>query len=572
MTQSGDVMEVALRRGFINPSYEIYGGVSGFYDYAPLGAALKKNLEDIWRRYFVIEEGFFEISSPTISPEEVFIASGHVSNFVDPLVSCGKCGSAFRADHLVSAALDIKTDGLSFEELSKLIREHALRCPDCGGELSEVYSYNLMFKTYIGPGKRKVGYLRPETAQGIFILFPRLYSFYRKKLPFGVAQIGKAYRNEISPRQGLIRLREFTQAEVEIFIDPQDKSHPNFERYAEERLRLLPQDREEEIELTAREAVEKGVVKHEFLCYYLAHTQRFLLELGIARDRLRFRQHLREEMAHYAADCWDAEVKTERFGWIEVVGIADRTDYDLKAHERHAKVELRAFRQFEKPKKRRRLALEPNMARLGPEFRSLAKRVAEALSSLPESEVRRFAERGELELSVGEERVLITREHASVREVEEVITGEKFTPHVIEPSFGIDRILYCVLESAYHRREGKNVLRLSPQLAPVKAAVFPLLNREELVRVAMEVFREVKRAGILAVYDASDSIGRRYARVDEIGVPFAVTVDFETLEDGTVTVRERDSAEQVRVHKDEVAGVLGDLIAGRRRFEELSRS
>jgi glycyl-tRNA synthetase len=566
---SGDVMEIALRRGFINPSYEIYGGVSGFYDYAPLGAALKKNLEDIWRRYFVVEEGFFEISSPTISPEDVFIASGHVSNFVDPLVSCEKCGSAFRADHLISAALDIKTDGLSFKELDKLIREHKLRCPDCGGKLSEVYSYNLMFKTYIGPGRKKVGYLRPETAQGMFILFPRLYSFYRKKLPFGVAQIGKAYRNEISPRQGLIRLREFTQAEVEIFIDPKDKTHPNFSRYAEEKLRLLPQEQEDVVELTAREAVERGIVKHEFLCYYLVHTQRFLLELGIPYEKLRFRQHLREEMAHYAADCWDAEVRTQRFGWIEVVGIADRTDYDLKAHEKHSGVELRAFRQFPEPIKRRRLVLEPKMSKLGPEFKRLAGKVAEALKELPESEVERFAEQGSVEISVAEEKVTITREHAEVKEVEETITGEKFIPHVIEPSFGIDRIFYCVLENAYYQREGKNVLRLSPRLAPVKAAVFPLLNREELVKVAREIFDEVKRAGILALYDASDSIGRRYARVDEIGVPFAVTIDFDTLEDETVTIRERDSAQQVRVPRGEVAEILCDLIEGKKSFPEL---
>jgi len=562
-------MEIALRRGFINPSYEIYGGVSGFYDYAPLGAALKKNLEDIWRRYFVVEEGFFEISSPTISPEDVFIASGHVSNFVDPLVSCEKCGSAFRADHLISAALDIKTDGLSFKELDKLIREHKLRCPDCGGKLSEVYSYNLMFKTYIGPGRKKVGYLRPETAQGMFILFPRLYSFYRKKLPFGVAQIGKAYRNEISPRQGLIRLREFTQAEVEIFIDPKDKTHPNFSRYAEEKLRLLPQEQEDVVELTAREAVERGIVKHEFLCYYLVHTQRFLLELGIPYEKLRFRQHLREEMAHYAADCWDAEVRTQRFGWIEVVGIADRTDYDLKAHEKHSGVELRAFRQFPEPIKRRRLVLEPKMSKLGPEFKRLAGKVAEALKELPESEVERFAEQGSVEISVAEEKVTITREHAEVKEVEETITGEKFIPHVIEPSFGIDRIFYCVLENAYYQREGKNVLRLSPRLAPVKAAVFPLLNREELVKVAREIFDEVKRAGILALYDASDSIGRRYARVDEIGVPFAVTIDFDTLEDETVTIRERDSAQQVRVPRGEVAEILCDLIEGKKSFPEL---
>ncbi|WP_456475167.1 glycine--tRNA ligase [Candidatus Pyrohabitans sp.] len=569
MSESGDIMEIALRRGFINPSYEIYGGVSGFYDYAPLGAALKKNLEDIWRRYFVVEEGFMEISSPTISPEDVFIASGHVNNFVDPLVSCQKCGSAFRADHLIAAAIDVKTDGLSYRELDRLIQEHKLRCPDCGGELSEVYSYNLMFKTYIGPGSRKVGYLRPETAQGMFILFPRLYSFYRKKLPFGVAQIGKAYRNEISPRQGLIRLREFTQAEVEIFIDPSDKSHSNFARYADEKLRLLPQDSEDVVELSAREAVERGIVKHEFLCYYLVHTQRFLLDIGIPYEKLRFRQHLREEMAHYAADCWDAEVRTQRFGWIEVVGIADRTDYDLRAHEKQSGVELRAFRQFPEPVRRKRLVLEPKMAKLGPEFKSLAAKIAQALKELSQDEVKRFAEQGNLVLRVEGEEVTLTQEHAEVKEVEETITGEKFLPHVIEPSFGIDRIFYCVLENAFYRREDKNVLRLNPRLAPVKAAVFPLLNREELVEVARDVFNDVKRGGILALFDASDSIGRRYARVDEIGVPFAVTIDFDTLEDETVTIRERDSAEQVRVHRGRVAELLADLIEGKRRFGEL---
>ncbi len=202
-----NIMELAVRRGFIWPSYEIYGGVGGFYDYGPLGATLKKKLEDVWREIYCIREGLMEISSPTISPETVFAASGHLKSFVDPIVECGKCGSVFRADHAIQESTDVKTEGLSPEELEQIIKENKVRCQGCGGKLGEVSTFNLMFRTQIGPGKSKVGYLRPETAQGMFMMFGRLYSFYRKKLPFGVVQLGRAYRNEISPRQGLIRLR-----------------------------------------------------------------------------------------------------------------------------------------------------------------------------------------------------------------------------------------------------------------------------------------------------------------------------------------------------------------------------
>ncbi len=555
------LQEILLRRGFLCPSYEVYGGVSGFYDYAPLGAMLKRNIENLWRRYFVVEEGFFEVDTPTIAPEQVFVASGHVENFADPVVSCRKCGTTYRADHLVQERLGLSSVSAEPEKLQELINEHGIKC-NCGGELGEVARSSLMFSTGIGAGGRRRGYLRPETAQGMFILFPRLYAFYRKRLPFGVAQIGRAYRNEISPRQGLLRLREFTQAEAEIFVDPAEKAkHPRFAKYAGDRLRLLPRDGVEVV-LSASEAVRRGVLPHEFLAYYLAHTQRFLLELGIPAERLRFRQHLRDEMAHYAEDCWDAEVKTERYGWVEVVGIADRTDYDLRAHERMSGAEMKAFRQFSEPVVRRELRLVPEMQTLGPEFRALAPKIAEKVRSLGERAAREFERTGRLEVEVGDERVVLTERHLRVEEVELRVTGEKFTPHVIEPSFGIDRILYAVLECALSEREGKRVLRLRPAIAPVKAAVFPLLAKEELEKLARSLFEELRRQGVVAVYDASDSIGRRYARVDEIGVPFAVTVDFESLENGTVTLRLRDTAEQLRVASREVPELIRSLCSG----------
>src|SRR3990172_4826101 len=342
-----DVLELARRRGFLWPSFEIYGGASGFYDYGPLGATLKNRVENIWRRFFVIGEGYMEISSPNIGLEEVFIASGHVSHFVDPIVTCRKCKEAFRADHLLKEK-GIETDGMTYQVLDEGMRKNRVKCPSCDGELSEINTFNLMFKTSIGASAR-TGYLRPETAQNIFILFNRLYEFYRKKLPFGVSQIGRAYRNEISPRQGVVRLREFSQAEVEVFVDPRCKDrHERFREVADVRLKLV-QDGSEGVELSAMDMVEKGVVAHQTLAYHLVRTYQYLIEVGIPKERVRFRQHKKTEMAHYACDCWDAEVRTERYGWVEVVGIADRTDFDLKSHMEKSGVDLSAFVRFPEP-------------------------------------------------------------------------------------------------------------------------------------------------------------------------------------------------------------------------------
>ncbi|MEE8167908.1 MAG: glycine--tRNA ligase [Candidatus Hydrothermarchaeales archaeon] len=558
MDKHEKVMELALRRGFLWPSYEIYGGTSGFYDYGPLGAMLKKKIEDEWRRLYCVEQGFLEISTPTIAPEDVFVASGHVKNFIDPMVECEKCKEVYKADQLIEAKTGETVTGHSFEGLNKLIKGNDIKCLDCSGKLGEVWSYNLMFKTHIGPGSKTVGYLRPETAQGMFTLFNRLYAFHRKKLPFGVAQLGRAYRNEISPRQGVIRLREFSQAEVEVFVHPDEKTHPDFARYAKEKLRLVPQDAAE-VRVTAEDAVKDGLVAHELLCYHIVLINRFLEGIGLPKEDLRFRQHLKSEIAHYAADCWDAEIQTERFGWIEVVGIADRTNYDLISHEKHSGVELNAFIQYEVPKIVKKRMLTPKMARIGKEFKERATEIVQNLRDASNEDMDFFEEKGFLELQVKGEKIKLGSESIELKQVEEKVHGEKITPHVIEPSYGIDRILYCLLEKAYTERDDRKVMSFKTNIAPIDIGVFPLVSKDELNAVALKILNELKSLGFYVIYDGSDTIGRRYSRVDEIGVPFAVTVDFDTLKDDSVTVRERDSMKQVRVKIGKLPKLLDEL-------------
>ncbi|MGB4086286.1 glycine--tRNA ligase [Methanothrix sp.] len=564
------VNELARRRGFLWPAFELYGGAAGFYDYGPLGAPLKRRIEDIWRQYFVISEGFAEIEAPTIGVEGIFQASGHLSGFSDPLTGCKECKEVYRADHLIKHIVEVP-DALSNEEIFQCMQENEIACPECGGELSTVYEFNLMFKTMIGPGNKMAGYLRPETAQGMFINFPRLLRYFRGALPFAAVQIGKSYRNEISPRQGVIRLREFTQAEAEIFIDPRDKSHPRFSDIQDIRMKFYSQEaqeRGEEEEMSFGQAVERGVVAHQILAYYVARTYQYLLEVGIDPQRLRFRQHKADEMAHYAADCWDAEVLLDRLGWIELVGVADRTDYDLKAHTAISKVNLSVFVHYDQPQKRKKIVVKPDFKALGPMFKSKAKAVGEALRSLAPGELA-----GEkIQVSVDGERIDIDRALVSFEEVEEEVRGEEVVPHVIEPSFGIDRILYSILDHSYYEEEidgeKRAVLRLKPQVAPVEVAVLPLMDRSELVGPAKEILGELRSRGMRTDYDTSGSIGRRYRRNDEIGTPYEVTVDYETIEKGTVTIRDRDSMSQVRVPRWQVADKLQALLNGVLPFQD----
>ncbi|MBW9222298.1 glycine--tRNA ligase [Methanothermococcus sp. SCGC AD-155-C09] len=571
------VMDLAKRRGYLWSSFEIYGGIAGFVDYAPLGTMLKNNVIDTWRRHYIVNEEFYEIDSPTITPHEVLKASGHVDNFTDPMVECKGCLESFRADHIIEESIDMDTEGKSLKELEALIEKHNISCPKCGGQLGEVKRYNLMFLTSIGPGGKRRGYMRPETAQGIFIQFRRLASFFRNKLPFGVAQIGKAYRNEISPRQGVIRLREFTQAEGEFFVHPKIKTHEKFKDVENEVLPLLPASRqmdeslnpdEKTINMKIKDALREGIISHESIGYFLVITKRFLMDIGIDINKLRFRQHLPDEMAHYAIDCWDAEIYTDRFGWIECVGIADRTDYDLKAHMNHSGVDLRIFVEYDGPKEVETYNIELNYKVVGRIFKGDLKYIENKLKNMDIEEIEEMVneinKNGRYTLKIernGEIKEFeILKDHLKISKTIKKISGEKVLPHVIEPSYGIDRITYCLLEHAYSEEEDRVYLNLNSKMAPIKVGVFPLVNKENMPEIALEIKNRLRSNGIIAQYDDSGAIGRRYMRMDEIGTPFCITVDGQTLKDETVTVRHRNSREQIRIKIDKVVEYIKNRI------------
>jgi glycyl-tRNA synthetase len=573
MTDS-KVMNIAKKRGYIWSSFEIYSGSAGFYDYGPLGAILKNNIIEKWRKYYITREGFYEIESPTIMPEEALKASGHVDHFTDPMTECKNCMEVYRADHIIEDAINKEVEGLEDDRLTEILSENQIVCPGCGGPLTHVWSYNLMFQTLIGAKGKKTGYMRPETAQGIFIPFKRLLRFFRGKLPFGVVQIGKAYRNEISPRQGIIRLREFTQAEAEIFVDPHIKTHPKFDNFAQDTLTLYSAEdqinNKELKRVNAKNAVDDGIISSEILTYQLCLAARFLSDLGIPSDVIRFRQHLPTEMAHYAIDCWDVEVKTDRFGWIEIIGIADRTDFDLKSHSTHSKEDLSVFIEYDEPKTINKLIVKPDMKKFGPLFKGEAPKILEALKNLEASDIQKaFEEEGIFKLEIEGNLVELSPDIISFDEGEEIVRGEKVVPHVIEPSYGIDRIIYSVLLHSYKENEDRTYLKLEKQIAPIGVSVFPLVNNAELVKIARNIKDEFRNQDIISEYDGSGTIGRRYARADEIGVPFAVTVDHETLENNTVTLRNRNDLKQVRIQIKDVYNILANLLEGKIEFENI---
>ena len=557
------MFNIARKRGFLWPSFEIYSGVSGFTDYGPLGASLKNNIMQKWRKQYIAGEGFHEIEGPTVMPMEVLKASGHVDNFTDPTTKCNDCGEVFRADHIIEEAIGIDVESLPNEEMDKIVEDNNIKCPSCGGSLANIWNYNLMFKTQIGAKGDKTGYMRPETAQGIFILFKRLSRFFKNKLPFAAVQLGKSYRNEISPRQGVIRLREFTQAEAEIFLDPEDKTHPKFSKIADETLYLASQDvqlnEKETLELTAQEALDQGIVSSETLIYQLYLAKKFLNEIGINDDVLRFRQHLPGEMAHYALDCWDVECLTDKYGWVEIIGIADRGDYDLTAHSKFSNEELDIYKEFDEPKLIKKTVIKPNLKKFGPAFKGDSPKIKTFIENLSEDEVSEIKAAIEadgkftLELDGSYE---ILEEHLIFEDIEEEIKGEKIVPHVIEPSFGIDRILYCTLLHSFKETEEKDYFQFAKEIAPIQVSVFPLMNKDGLGEIAVEITHDLREAGFTVDNDTSGTIGKRYARADEVGVPIAITVDFDTKEDNTVTIRDRDTEEQERVE----IGALKEVI------------
>lgn len=541
------VMTLCKRRGFLYPSFEVYGGIAGFYDYGPLGSQLKRNVEDIWRSFYLMRDNCVEINTPTITLYEVLKASGHVDEFTDFVVDCRKCGKSYKVE-------DVVKEDVSVEEA---VKEGKLRCPSCSSRLVNPHRVNLMFSTTIGVGEGRKAFLRPETAQGIFTDFHLLYRYAREKLPFGVVQVGRGYRNEVSPRQGVIRLREFSMAEAEIFFDPEDKSHPGFEEVKDKEILLF--DNEKEMKMTLEEAVKNKVVNNQALAYYMCVTQEFLFAVGVDPKKFRFRKHASDELAHYATECWDAEIYSERFGWIECVGIADRSAYDLNAHIKSSGTDMYALRKYDKPEMVDVVKIVPKMNVLGPLFKDKAGRIRSLLENM---EVEEDMEKVTVELD--DEVIEIPRDCYEIVRTREKRVGKKFIPHVIEPSYGIDRILYCILEHNYYETEKRGeeyrVLRLKPRVAPIKVGVFPLVNDKRLVAIAREIDQSLREEEIATYYDDSGTIGRRYARMDEIGTPFCVTVDHQTLEDDTVTIRDRDTTKQERKKREELVEYIKERI------------
>ncbi|WP_266079192.1 glycine--tRNA ligase [Haladaptatus caseinilyticus] len=578
---SGELVELAKRRGYFFQAAEPYGGVSGFYVYGPQGAALKRNIEDSWRDRFQVQEGHREIEAPTIMPEPVFEASGHLDGFDDMLVECPECGESHRADHLIEDNTDIEdAESFPLDEVGDLIAEHDLHCPTCDTPLAgePVEDFNLMFQTDIGPGSGQSGYLRPETAQGIFVEFPRLKEYARNRLPFGITQIGKAYRNEISPRKSIVRVREFTQAELEHFIDPEE-DEPPLHRVEDVEVRLYsaPEQQDDEgryLDTTVGEAVEEGIIASDWVAYYVGVAQEWYERIGIDMNRFRFRQHLAGERAHYASDCWDAEGEIDG-DWIELAGISDRSDYDLSKHGEYSDEDFTVFRQYDEPKVVERATVDPDMSYLGPEFGGAAGDIADALQTLAERDRSAFDDDEVTVEANGESHTIpVEKTGFTVEEIKE--SGEHIMPHVIEPSIGVGRALYTVLVHAYEQDEVEGETRtrlaLEPELAPTTVGVFPLMDKDGMGETAREIATDLRKDGFDVTYDDSGNIGRRYRRQDEVGTPFCVTVDYEGLEDDTVTLRERDSTEQRRVPVADLPDLLSSLKAGEISFDDLTEN
>ena len=497
---------MAKRRGYFWPSYEIYGGVSGFLTFGPLGSLLKKRIEDKFRSFYIRPLGILEIETSVIMPGAVLEASGHVESFKEPTVECVKCQRKFRADHLLQELgdmTDTETEKLTLQAIMDELKNRDIRCPECGGNFSKAEQFMTMFTTTIGPYSDSIGYGRPEAAQGIFVEFKRIFESAREHLPLGVVQIGHALRNEISPRQGPVRLREFTIIDIEFFLDPDNTKCDRLHEVENDKLRFITAENKlkgatEPITVTVKEALNKGIIKKEWQAYFMALAKRFLVELGVPEDKQRFIEKLEWERAHYSVQGFDQEVYLERWGWTEVSGHNYRTDYDLSRHMKASGVDLTAFKESENGRRR-------------------------------------------------------------------------FIPHVIEPSFGLDRLAYVALEYAYTKKKKRTLLSLSRELAPIQASVFPLVSKDGLPEKAKQVYQMLIKEGFTVEWDESGSIGRRYARADEAGTPLGVTIDYQTLEDGTVTLRDRDTWRQVRSEINNLSELLHAYFRNKTDFEGLGQ-
>lgn len=491
-----DVINLAQRKSLFYPTTEIYDAYpAGFFDFGPYGTVIKRKIVDMWRRELVKKEDFLEIDGAILMPEDVFNSSGHLKDFKDPITKCTKCKSIFRADKILEENVSNGNfkEAMSNEELTKSLREHKIVCQNCKGHLSDVEKASLMVETKIGISKEKETYLRPETCQSIFMNFLRMTKTMRLKLPKGISQFGKAYRNEISPRQTLLRTIEFTQMETEIFFDPDKineiEGYDNLKNYE-----VMIQRSDEKFPkfMKLDDLITNKIVSGKLVAYYLARTQQLFESYGFKRENMRFRELDSDEIAFYAKEAFDFEVLTS-LGWVEIIANNYRTDYDLKGHQEGSKKDLRYTYD----------------------------------------------------------------------------DGTKILPHIYEVAIGTDRTFYAVIENSMRIEAERTYLSLPNKLAPVEISVFPLSsNKPELVNMAKEIYKNIKTK-FDSFYDDTGSIGKRYARMDEIGCPYCVTIDFDSLEDNTLTIRDRDTTEQKRIKINKLKETLTKLIDGDIKFSEI---
>ncbi len=568
------INEIAKRRGFFWASGEIYGGASGFVTFGPLGSSLKRRIEDKFRGFVLSIPGLYEIESSVIVPGKVFEASGHVDHFKEPMVECNKCRRRFRADHLLQELAKMSetdTDKLGLQDVKAMIDKRAIRCPDCGGEFGEPKEFLTMFATNIGPYSEATGYGRPEAAQGIFIEFKRLYEYARERLPFGVAEIGHALRNEISPRQGPIRLREFTIIDLEFFFDPLEPQCPMLRDLDDEILRLLlVKNRlrgiEEPVVATVKESLSQGYIKAEWEAFFMALAKRFVFKLGVPEDKQRFIEKFDWERAHYSKQGFDQQVYLERWGWTEVSGHNYRTDYDLKRHMEFSGVDMRVFKDYKKPVVTEEVSIKPFMAKLGPAFKGDTAQVVKILSLTDPAVIEESFKKEGFYMA---ETFKILPDHLEITQEKVEQTGRRFIPHVIEPSFGLDRLFYVTIEYAYRKRENRTLMNFPRDFSPFQVGVYPLMNKDGLSKKADEICQALISDGFLVDYDETGSIGRRYARADEAGTALGVTVDYQTLKDDTVTIRDRDTWKQVRSEISKLPELLHNYFSYKIEFDDL---
>ena len=494
MTKYEQLVNLAGRRSIFYPASEIYTTTpAGLWSYGHYGVSIRHKLLDLWRKHFVRENDMVEIDAAQLMPAEVLKASGHLGKFSDPITQCKKCNTVHRADKILTEITGHEyKEAQTNEELTEGLRKHAIKCPSCKkGELADVTRSSLMVQALVGVGKKNECYLRPESCQSIFTDYLRMTKTMRVKLPFAMAQYGKMFRNEISPRQSLIRQIEVYVAEIEVFFDPKNAEVGKFDGVKDYKV-MIQKSGEEKIEgITTEELVKKKIVTNHLIAYYLARTQQFFEKVGIPTEAMRFRALADDERAFYAKEAFDFEVNTS-LGWVELVANNYRTDYDLSVHSEGSKKDL-----------------------------------------------------------------------SFVDEKNRVL------PHIWEISMGFDRTVLVMLEFALKEEKERTFLSLPANLAPLHAGIFPLLsNKPELVNKTREIYNNLK--GCYEIfYDESGSIGKRYARMDEIGVPFCITVDFDSLKNNDVTIRERDSTKQTRVKVDLLRDALFALIAGQKKINEL---